>query len=140
MTRRLGSVILYSLIASCAAAQTPSPSTTVCEVVAHPKRFAGRIVTVRAMVISGFEIFAIEDPSSKCDRMWLQYAGGSPSAMVSFAAQTPKTDRAGLELRQDAEFEKFDTLLNAEMQPQEPGTFSIASKRYEVTATLTGRV
>lgn len=137
MTIRL---VLCSLIASFAAAQTPSPSTTVCEVVAHPKRFAGLIVTVRARVISGFEIFAIEDPSGKCDRMWLQYAGGSPSAMVSLAAQTPKTDRARLALRRDAEFEKFDTLLNAEMHPRERGTLCIACKRHEVTATMTGRV
>jgi hypothetical protein len=140
MTRTLGIAILCSLIASFAAAQTPSRPTTVCEIVAHPKRFAGRIVTVRAEVIAGFEVFAIEDPSGKCDRMWLQYAGGGPSAMLSLPQQTPKTESAELELRRDAEFEKFDTLLNAEMYPRERGTFCMSCKRYVVTVTMTGRV
>lgn len=140
MKRTLGTAIPCLLIASFAAAQTPSPSTTVCEIVAHPKRFAGRIVTVRAEVIAGFEVFAIEDPSGKCDRMWLLYAGDGPSAMVSFATQTPKTNNTGMELRRDAELEKFDTLLNEEMHPRERGTFCMPCKRYAVTSIITGRV
>jgi hypothetical protein len=140
MTKILRTVILCLLIASLGAAQTQSPSATVCEKVAHPKRFAGRIVTVRAEAIAGFDIFAIEDPSGKCDRMWLHYAGGAPSAMVSFATQTPKTNKTGMELRRDAEFEKFDTLLNEEMHPRERGTLCMPCKRYAVTATMTGRV
>lgn len=122
-------MILCLLIASFAGAQTPSPSATVCEIVTHPKRFAGRIVTVRATIVAGFEIFAIENPSGKCDRMWLQYAGGGPSAMVSFATQTPKTNKTGMELRRDAEFEKFDTLLNEEMHARERGTLCMPCKR-----------
>jgi hypothetical protein len=132
--------MLCLLIASLAAAQVPSPSTSVCEIVAHPKRFAGRIVTVRAEVIVGLETFAIEDPSGKCDRMWLQYAGGSPTAMVSLPEQTPKAKKAKLELRRDVEFEQFDNLLNAEMHSRERGTLCMACKRYAVTATMTGRV
>jgi hypothetical protein len=140
MTKILRTVILCLLIASLGAAQTQSPSATVCEIVAHPKRLAGRIVTVRAEAIAGFEIFAIEDTSGKCDRMWLHYAGGAPSAMVSFATQIPKTNKTGMELRRDAEFEKFDTLLNEEMHPQERGALCMPCKRYAVTATMTGRV
>jgi len=140
MMRTLGTVMLCLLLASPAAAQVPSPSTSVCEIVAHPKRFAGRIVAVRAEAIAGFEVFAIEDPSGKCDRIWLQYAGGSPTAMVSLPEQTPKTKKAKLELGRDAEFEKFDTLLSTEMHPRERGTLCMACKRYAVTATMTGRV
>jgi hypothetical protein len=94
MTRTLGTVLLWLLIAGFAVAEAQTP-LTVCEVVDHLDRFAGRIVTVRAKVDAGFEIFAIEDLSGECG-MWLHYAGGGPSAMASSTARTPKAPRAGL--------------------------------------------
>jgi hypothetical protein len=113
---------------------------TVCEMAAHPNSFAGRVVTVRAKVITGFEIFAIEDLSGKCG-MWLHYAEGGPVAMISWAKRTPKTARAGLKFRRDSEFEKFDTLLNAQMYPAvDRDALCWVCKRYAVTATMTGRV
>jgi len=139
MTRLLAVIVVIPLSAF-AAAQGSRPQTTVCEIAAHPQRFAGRIVTVRAKVVAGFEVFAIEDPSGKCQSMWLQYADGSPSAMMSMARQTPRNDVPPLELKRDPDFDKFQSLLDAEMYPRERGNICMSCSRWDVSATMTGRV
>ncbi|MGA9069011.1 MAG: carboxypeptidase-like regulatory domain-containing protein [Terracidiphilus sp.] len=139
MTRLL-SVVVFISMSAFAAGQSPRSQTTVCEIAAHPQRFAGRVVTVRAKVVEGFEAFAIEDPTGKCPSMWLQYAGGSPSAMMSMARQTPTNNLPPLELRKDTNFDKFQSLLDAEMYPRERGNICMSCNRWDVFATLTGRV
>jgi len=121
-------------------AQTAPLPTSVCEVSAHPNTYSGRFVMLRARIIAGFEIFAIEDPSGKCARMWLEYAGGGPTAMMSMGRKTPPHSHAPVELKRDAEFDRFKELLKAEMYPRDRGTLCMGCNRYQVTATLTGRV
>lgn len=133
-------MITFFPLSAFSAAQGSPAQATMCEIAAHPRSFAGRIVTVRAKVIAGFEVFAIEDPSGKCQRMWLEYAGGSPSAMMSMARQTPRNDLPPLELKRDLDFDKFQSLLDAEMYPRERGNICMSCSRWDVSATMTGRV
>ena len=114
--------------------------TTVCDITRVPSAFDGKIVKVRATVVSGFEVFAIRDVNSECGRMWLTYPGGGPSASVSMGALTPNLQRAPVNLHRNGEFKKFEDLLGAEMYPRSRGAMCMSCNRYEVTATLTGRV
>lgn len=133
-------LLLSVLLAHFVVAQAAPLRTTVCDIAAHPARFSGRLATVPARIIAGFEVFAIEDPSGKCQRMWLQYAGGSPTAMVSMGNRVPRRHTTPIELNRDSEFEKFQSLLNAEMYPRKRGTVCMSCKRWQVSATVTGRV
>ena len=114
--------------------------TTVCDVTKQPASFDGKIVEVRARVNAGFEIFAIRDATNDCGGMWLSYPGGGPTASVSMGALTPDLRRKPVELYRDGEFKKFEELLDAEMYPRSRGTMCQSCHRYEVTATMTGRV
>ena len=133
-------LLVFALVPHLTAAQVASTRTTVCEIAAHPQTFSGRIVTVRANVIAGFEVFAIEDPSDKCERMWLKYAGSGPTAMVSMGNKIPSRGTIPIELNRDAEFDKFTDLLVAKMYPRFRGDVCVARNRYQVSATFTGRV
>lgn len=130
------SVVLSTL----AGAQTMPLRTTICDIAANAKKISGRMVTVRAKIINGFEVFAIEDPSGGCGIMWLEYAGGGPEAMFSWGNRMPPRHQAPVELQRDAEFNKFAELLAARMYPRDRGTICMNCNRYQVTATMTGRV
>jgi hypothetical protein len=71
---------------------------------------------------------------------WLSYAGGGPVASVSLGTNTPTIQRPPLVLREDGQFKLFEKYLNAEMHPTSEGSICVACHRYEVVATLTGRV
>ena len=133
-------LLLSVLLSHFAVAQAAPLRTTVCDIAAHPARFSGRLATVPARIIAGFEVFAIEDQSGKCQRMWLQYSGGSPTAMVSMGNRVPRPHTTTIELILDSEFEKFQSLLDAEMYPRKRSTVCMSCKRWLVSATVTGRV
>jgi len=114
--------------------------TSVCEIMRSPAAFDGQMVRVRATVVSGFEVFAIRAPAEKCGLIWLTYAGGGPVASLSVGAKTPNTQRPPVKLKQNRELKQFQKLLGAQMYPRERGSICISCARYEVTATLTGRL
>jgi len=122
-------------------AATVAADTTVCEVMQSPAAYDGKIVRLRAKVLSGFEVFAIADPDGRdCQRLWLEYDGGGPSASISFGPSTPTVARPPVMLKKDAAFEEFQRLLTATMYSRRRDLVCSGCKRYEVTATLTGRV
>src|SRR5215468_7355642 len=112
---------------------------SVCEVKKSPASFDGKLVRIRAKVSSGFEVFGIGDPTEDCGLIWLSIPGTGPDATTSVLANTPKT-RPALKIKTDRQFKRFEELVTAEMHPRSRGKSCIACKRYEVTATLTGRV
>lgn len=115
--------------------------SNVCDIAAHPEAFDGKLVRVRARIISGFEVFAVGDTDNRCkDTLWLTYPGGGPEASVSLGTNTPSVQRAPVILRKDGQFKLFEKYLNAEMHPTSEGSICVACHRYEVIATLTGRV
>jgi hypothetical protein len=113
-------------------------NTTVCDIASHQERFDGKIVRVRAQINSGIEVFGLSDPDRKCKNIfWLTYpdlAHTSQPQVGSAIKHIP------VELRKDQQFVLFEKYLDAEIYPRFLETHCIHCMRYEVTATLTGRV
>lgn len=129
----------FMFLASSAAAKTHQVS--VCTLLRTPASFDNAIVTLRATVSSGFEIFAIRDPkNAECGSIWLEYAGGGPMASTSLGALTPNASRPELTLRDDSALKRFHALLNARMYPRDRAMTCMGCNRYEVSATMTGRI
>ena len=139
--------ILIGVAAAAAAAQGQTPpgagqpeAATICGILRRPADFDGRIVTIRATVTSNFEIFAIRDKEDQCGLVWFTYASAGPAASVSVNVLTPNVQRSELALRRDREFARYERALEARVYPRERGTRCIPCSRYEVTATMTGRI
>lgn len=113
-------------------------STSVCEVTASPASFDGKFVSLRATVLSGFEVFAIKAPERECGGMWLAYGEGGPIASTSLSVSRPPRDP--VTILKDRNFKRFQSLLNAEMHPRTRESMCMACSRYEVSATMIGRV
>jgi hypothetical protein len=82
-------LVLTSVLVGSAAAQPVQ--TSVCEITQSQASFDGKIVRLRATVVSGFEAFGIRDPGNEtCATIWLSYPGGGPVASTSFGPATPR--------------------------------------------------
>lgn len=124
-----------------AADETVTPiATSLCDVLRSPADYDGKIVRVRGTVLAGFEIFAVRDLVDADCRVSLQYAGAGPVASTSFGALTPRIDRPAIELRRDVELSRFQRALTAEMHPRSRNIGCMSCLRYEVTASMTGRI
>jgi hypothetical protein len=137
------------------AAQAGAPvDTTVCDVVKKPQAFNGQIVRIKGTVVAGFDEFVIKDSTdSNCgypvNAIWLAYPPGTkgkagPAAMLTiqpaknFTGQISPPARAPVTLDKSKDFKEFDSLL---AQKHEKGTdICLGCTRYEVTATLVGRL
>lgn len=114
-------------------------SASFCEIAADPASFDGKIVSLRATVVSGFEVFAIKAASGDCGGFyWLSYSQGGPIASTSLTVARPK--RAPISVKKDSNFKRFQRLLNTQMYPRTREDICIACNRYEVSAMMTGRV
>ena len=113
-------------------------STSLCEVKANPASFDGKIVSLRATVLSGFEVFAITAPEGDCGRMWLAYSEGGPVASTPRSVARPPRD--SVTILKDRNFKRFRSLLNAEMHPRTRESICMGCSRYEVSATMIGRI
>lgn len=117
----------------------PAPiSTSVCEVSRNPAFYDGKIVSLRAAVASGFEVFAIRSPEDNCGGMWLEYSEGGPTASTSFAVS--RQPRTAVTVVKDENFKRFQSLLRAEMYSRRRDMLCMDCHRYEVSATMVGRV
>jgi hypothetical protein len=141
--------ILSSLIIpSSASAQVVE--STVCDILANPRSFDGKIVRIKGVVTSGFEEFAIE--GSGCNQIvnaiWLTYPEGTkgkagPSAFLrlqlgknSLAAVT-NVSRTPVTLDKNKDFKDFDSLLAT---PAKTNGMCLGCPKFTVTATLVGRL
>jgi hypothetical protein len=116
-----------------------APTTTsVCEVTGNPALFDGKVVSLRATVLSGFEVFAIKAPEGECGGMWLAYSEGGPVASTSLSGSRPPRDP--VTILKDRNFKRFQSLLNAEMHPRTRESMCMDCNRYEVSATMIGRI
>lgn len=132
-------VVVFFLAASAFGQSTVQ--TSVCDVTRSSASFDGKMVRLRATVVSGYEAFGIRDPSNeKCDVIWLTYPGSGPVASTSFGANASNVQRPPVKLKNDRQLKRFQELLKAEMYPRSRGDICMACTRYEVTATLTGRL
>jgi hypothetical protein len=127
---------------------------TVCDVVKKPAPFDGKIVRIKGTVIVGFDQFAIKDATDpNCgypvNTIWLEYPQGTkgkagPAAIVelqpakNFAGQDTLPTRPAVTLDKGKDFKQFDSLLS--QIHQKNSTMCLGCARYEVTATLVGRL
>jgi hypothetical protein len=136
-------------------AQAAAPvDTTVCDVVKKPQAFDGKIVRIKGTVVAGFDEFVIKDATDpNCgypvNAIWLDYPPGTkgkagPAAMVviqpakNFTGKFTPTARTPVTLDKSKDFKQFDSLL---AQRHEKGAdMCLGCTRYEVTATLVGRM
>jgi hypothetical protein len=135
-------LLLCSATFGVAASQQTAPvETSVCAVSAAPQKFDGVFVRMRAKVFLGPETFDIRDPADSCTyALSLAYADRGPGASVSVSTSAASTDRPAVALRRDSKFKEFDRSVGAEMHSRDRGDICIACARYEVTATMTGRI
>jgi len=124
--------------------------TTVCDVLKDPVSFNGKTVRIKGTVTSGFDQFVVE--SGTCglhvNGIWLSYPEGSkaksgPVALLqlqpatNFAGAVAAAQRAPVTLEKNKDFKLFDSLLAT---PNKNGAMCLGCGRYEVGATLVGRL
>jgi hypothetical protein len=126
--------------------------TTVCEILKNPQSFNGKIVRVKGTAVASFDQFVVKGTGCEItvnNNIWLSYPEGAkakagPAVMVhvqpalNFAGEVPATQRTPVELDKNSkDFKQFDSLLAT---PYKKGGMCLGCNRYEVSATLVGRV
>lgn len=124
--------------------------STVCDILANPQSFDGKIVRIKGVVIAGFEEFAIK--GSGCNQMinaiWLAYPEGTkgkagPAAFLrlqlgkNHAAAVTNVSRTPITLDKNKDFKNFDNLLST---PAKTNGICLGCVKFTVTATLVGRL
>lgn len=152
------SLVLFGLLLAFGCglhAQAAAPvDVKVCDVVKNPASFDGKMVRIKGTVVAGFDEFLIKDSTDpNCgfqeNGIWLSYPQGAkaksgPAAIVTaqpahnFAGTYKAPARTPVTLEKNKEFKQFDSLL---AQPHQKGLdMCLGCARYEVTATLVGRL
>lgn len=148
--KRMVVVTLLAIACACALEAQAVP-TTVCAVLKDPASFNGKMVTIKGTAAAGFDEFILkdEDCGLPVNAIWLNYPPGTkgkagPIALVelepakNFAGTYTAPARTPVTLTKDKDFKQFDSLL-AQTHTKDPGT-CLGCTRYEVTATITGRL
>ena len=149
MKRTLLLLVCLMCLVTVVSSRAETIDTTVCDVLANPASFDGKVVRLKGTVIVGFDEFAIKDSScgQPVNGVWLSYPEGSkaksgPAAMVqlrldkrsSTTATTPT--RVPVTLDKNKDFKQFDSLLATPHK----GGLCPGCMKYTVIATLTGRI
>jgi hypothetical protein len=136
--------------ACCLSAQTVD--TTVCNILDNPQSFNGKMVRIKGTVYAGFDQFVVKGADCGINvnkNIWLSYPEGTkakagPAVMVhlqparNFAGDVPEVQRTPVTLdTKNKDFKQFDSLLAT---PYKKGGMCLGCNRFEVTATLVGRL
>lgn len=146
---RLLALVFISALSCCLHAQVTD--TTVCDILRAPQSFNGKIVRVKGIVQASFDQFVVNygDCGLSNNNLWLSYPEGTkakagPTVMVrvqparNFAAEVPALQRTPVQLdKSSKDFKLFDSLVAATFRK---GGMCLGCNRYEVTATLVGRL
>jgi hypothetical protein len=124
--------------------------SAVCDILANPKSFDGKIVRIKGVIIAGFEEFVIK--GSGCNQtvnaIWLSYPEGTkgkagPAAYLGLqlgknhTAAVTNVSRPSVTLDKNKDFKNFDNLLST---PAKTGGICLGCMKFSVTATLVGRL
>ena len=128
--------------------------TTVCDVLKNPESFNGKMVRIKGTVVAGFDQF-----DRGCDGPQLRPSGGRDLALLSagdkgqggtggdcgrcsrratLRASSHAPARTPVTLDKSKDFKQFDSLLA--QKHQKGADMCLGCTRYEVTATLVGRL
>lgn len=124
--------------------------TSVCEVLANPVSFDGKIVRIKGTVVAGFDEFIIQGPgcNQAVNAIWLSYPEGTkgkagPAAFVQLQlgrnnpASVPSVTRTTVNIDKNKDFKEFDSLLSASAKVN---GMCLGCVRNKVAATLVGRL
>ena len=116
--------------------------TTVCEITAHPLDFEGKMVRVKARIVTLFKSRVLEDATQPCSRVMRLTYSTEPAPASSFVPgpDTPAKDLPRPTVVDDDQFKLFQKYLTARMYPTSEGAPCSPCDRYEISATLTGMV
>jgi hypothetical protein len=126
--------------------------TTVCDILNNPQSFNGKIVRIKGTVIAGFDQFVVKGADCGINvnkNIWLSYPEGTkakagPAVTVqlqpahNFAGDIPSVQRTPVSLDKNSkDFKLFDSQLAT---PYKKGGMCLGCNKFEVTATLVGRL
>ncbi len=142
--------VILCLLSAAATVSAQAVDAKICDILAHPSSFDGKIVRVTGTAIAGFDEFVLKDASCRqaINSIWINYPEGTkakagPAAMLTLQlAKNSPVDQAApkrtpVSLDANKDFKQFDSLLSA--QPKTAGR-CLGCVRSMVTATLTGRI
>ena len=146
--KRLVSIAFVLAFSCCLHAQIVD--ATVCDVLKNPRSFNGKIVRVKGTVSAGFDHFVVKgaECGQRIGGIWLSYPEGSkakagPAAVLqlqparNFGGTVASIERPPVQLDKNKDFKQFDSLLST---PYKGGGMCLGCVRYEVSATLMGRL
>jgi hypothetical protein len=146
-------ILIYVILLCSAASVSLSAQVLdagVCDILANPQSFDGKMVRMKGTVSAGFDEFVVRD--SSCDQpinaIWIAYPEGTkakagPAAFLKLQlgrnnpSPTTKPSRASVKLDKNKDFKQFDSLLST---PYKSGGMCLGCVRYTVTATVVGRL
>lgn len=141
--------IVFALAFSCCL-HAQVVDATVCDILKNPGSFNGKVVRIKGTVAAGFDQFVVKgaDCGQHVNGIWLSYPEGTkaksgPAAVLqlqpakNFAGTVAAVDRAPVQLDKNKDFKQFDSLLST---PYKGGGMCLGCVRYEVSATLVGRL
>jgi hypothetical protein len=145
----IGVILVFcSLFAKALPAQVVDAS--VCDILANPVSFDGKIVRIKGTVVAGFDEFIIQGPGCNqlVNAIWLSYPEGTkgkagPAAFVQLQlgrnnpASVPSVNRTAVNLDKNKDFKEFDSLLSASAKAS---GMCLGCVRNKVAATLVGRL
>ncbi len=155
MNSRLRHVVFVLLLAAPCAAQVVE--TTVCEILANPAAFEGKTVRLRGHVMLQLEDFSITEMcpgKSEAGAIWLEYGYPEPSPTPYCCPGgwdekgKPIFSTPRVTLVRDRNFEQLKRYLSARRDGKDNygddcdryRPAAAECRKYEVTATLTGRL
>jgi hypothetical protein len=125
--------------------------TTVCDILANPTTFDGKVVQIKGQVTQGFEAFLIQGGACNqhVNAIWLSYPQGTNGKAGPIASITVRLSRNGtangsttrrtpVKLDKNKEFKQFDSALSAPYSTR--SGMCLGCGRNTVTATFTGRL
>ena len=150
MKRTLFCVVLMSWLLIPSSSRAQIVDTTVCDILAEPQSFDGKIVRIKGIAIAGFEEFAIKGTgcSQAVGAIWLAYAEGTrgkagPAATLGLQfgknhpAVVSNVSRTPVAIDKNKEFKEFDKLLST--QAKSDG-LCLGCVKFTVAATFVGRL
>jgi hypothetical protein len=124
--------------------------STVCDILASPQSFDGKIVRIKGTVVAGFEEFAVKGVGCNqvVNAIWLTYPAGTkgkagPAAFLrlqlgkNHPAAVANVGRDPVTLEKNKDFKDFDSLLST---PAKTNGMCLGCAKFTVTATLVGRL
>ncbi len=151
--KRLLTLVLALAAISCATARAngQATDTTVCAVLKNPTAFDGKLVRIKGTVVTGLDQFVLNDGDcgKQVNSIWLAYPQGAkaksgPLAILelepahNYAGTIAPITRAAVTLQKDKAFKQFDSELA--QQHHSPSGLCLACPKYDVQATITGRL